>query len=152
MNYAFGCINVANNNYCVITFALFVKRKEQLHPSYPSIVCFTRLLFPSIYITKTKVALSRFDLYNKMKTLFAVFILLFHLFRHFRTDTGNYIFAPGIAGILMCRYCVHAHQWMFVAHSLCIHWVPMTSWWRLSWNQLNRSEVVCPLFPFLFIN
>ena len=91
------------------------KIKESFHPSYHPIVCFARLLFRSIYIAKTKEAMRQLDLYNKIKTLFAVFLLPFHLFTHFKTDTGNYTFAPRIARMLMCRYCFHVHHWMFAA-------------------------------------
>jgi len=37
-----------------------------------------------------KVALSRLDHYNKIKTLSAVFFLPFHLFRHIKTHKGNH--------------------------------------------------------------
>jgi len=103
----FGCINVANNSGCVITFALFIKWKEQLEPSYQSVICFTRLLFHSIYIDKMKVALSWPDLYNKINTLSAVFFLPF---RHLKTHKGNHTSAPCNARILVCLYCVHVYQ------------------------------------------
>jgi len=100
---------------------------------------YARLRFRSIYIAKTKVALSRSW----------SFPLPVHLFRHGKIDTGNYTFAPRIARILMCRYCFHVNQWMFVANSLCIRCVSTTSWWRPSWN---RSAVVCPSFLLVFMN
>ena len=40
---------------------------ESFHPRYQYIVCFARLHFRSIYIDKTKVDKSRFDLYNNNK-------------------------------------------------------------------------------------
>ena len=76
---------------------ILCKIEELLHTSYQSFVCFNRLLFRSIYIAKPKVALSRLDLYNKIKILFAVFFLPFHLLRQFKTHTGNYTFVPHIA-------------------------------------------------------
>ena len=104
----FGCINVASNNCCVITFALFVKYRNNFIPVWVIclIVCFPRWLFRSIYIAKTKVTLSQFELYNKIKILFAVLFLPFHLFRHFKTDTGNYTFAhcsyPNVPLLFAC--------------------------------------------------
>ena len=80
---------------------IIYKIKESFHPSYQYIVCFERLPFRSIYIAKTKVALSRLDLNNKIKTLFALLFLPAHLLIHFKTDTGNYTFAPRICVVIV---------------------------------------------------
>ena len=44
---------------------------------------------------------------------------------------------------LRLTHCVFNFDWQL--------WVPMTSWWRLSWHRLNRSTVVCP-FNFCLLN
>ena len=84
---------------------MICKIKEYLHPSYQSIVYFTRLLFRSIYIDKQKE--------TGEKTAGVFFLVLlssrFQLFKHFKTHTVNFTIAPRIACILICRYCVHVH-------------------------------------------
>ena len=111
-----------------------------------SIVCYIRLLFRSIYIAKTKVALSRLDLYNKIKTLFAVFLLPFHLFRHSKTDTGKYTFAtycsyPNVPLLFSCP----SMNRLWLTHSLCIHWVSMLT------TSLNSIKTLRSYVPFIYM-
>ena len=102
------------DNSCIIC-----KIKEQFHPSYQSIVCFTHLLFYSIYIDKTIVALNQHDLYTKTKTLSAGFFssICLDILRHSKETIP-------LLHTLLVFYCAvivfMSINESFVTHSQCI--------------------------------
>ena len=109
----FGCIHVANNNCCVITFALII------NSSHLSVyVSHVTVLF-NLYQENESSIESAWPLQQNKNTVRCI-CFPFHLFRHVKTNTGNHTFASRIARILMCRYCCHVHQ-RIVCDSLTVY-------------------------------
>ena len=61
--------------------------------------------------------MSRFDLYNNKKHCKLILFLPFHLFRHFKTQTGNYTLSPPKLFHVIVSMSINES---FKTHSLCI--------------------------------
>ena len=101
--------------------------------SIPVIICFTRLLFRSIYI----------DTHCR---LYFLSHFIWDILRH--TNEIIPMFNVSLCVVIVYKSINES----FVTHSLCIQfWLPKTSCRQLSWNRFNRSTVVGP-FKFCLLN
>ena len=105
--------------------SLFVKYSNSFIPAislsyFSHVYCFVLFI-----LIKANVASSWLELYSKIKTLSAVFFLPFHLYRDFKTNPNvSLLFSCPSMNLLWLTHCLFNFDWQ--------HWVPMTSWWRLS--------------------